>query len=394
MGWLVVWIVFFAVLICYVFMAWRAQRRDRWQGTAHHQMPIAFLSGGMAIRPNVLGHRVPDAYRYASAFFGVGLIDRAGVLETGFPSHIDDPIPTDFADVPAIDQLCAARAAALVAEARRIGKPLRLLWSGGIDSTCVAVSVLNVLGDDHGIFEVAYTKKSVAEYRKFNRLLKKRGVRRTLVRNVTEALTDDVLIVTGEHGDQIFGSMLAGDIEFDKLGLSWRVFMPSHIAEKIGKDGAAKVMAVLEPQVAACPIRCETVYEMLWWSNFSMKWNTVSHRIIATLSPEKRAAVSPFMRHFFRTDDFQRWSLANTDKKIRESWQSYKYPLKDIIFAFNGDKRYRDRKEKERSLRGFVSRWARRPLAMDANGTVYSQPSDTSLLPKDKRSSVVFSFGE
>jgi len=364
----------------------RELQKNRWTGTQPHPKSIAFLNAGLAIRPTVLGHDVPIGYRQACRFFGVGLIDRTGTLDHGFVPQIIDPVPNEFSNVPDMAHLCADRAAKIVAEARETDQSIRLLWSGGIDSTCVAAALLTALGDDTGLLEVAYSNESVAEYRKFFRMLKKRGIRLTKIKHVSEALTPDALIVTGEHGDQIFGSMLAENIPFPELQRPWREVMPGHIAAKIGEEGARDMLQWMQPQLSACPVPLVTTYDFLWWANFSMKWQTVSQRVLATLETAiERKAVAPLLRHFFRTEDFQRWALANPDQKIRNDWPSYKYALKDIIFDFNGDKRYRKNKIKERSLRGLTGRLARRAIAIDADGVMHSQPTDRSIIPRAER---------
>lgn len=371
----------------------RELKKHLWTGALPHPTPVLFLNGGMAIRPTVMGQAVPEGYRYACRFFGVGLIDRTGTLDHGFKPEIIDPIPSDLSDVPDMAQLCAQRAAELVRESRERDVPIRLLWSGGIDSTCVAVTLLTALGDDTNRLEVAYSKDSVSEYRKFYRLLKKRGIRLTEMEAVSEALDGTALIVTGEHGDQIFGSMLAANLPFPLLKAPWRDTMPAHIEQKIGAKGRDKMLSYLAPQIAACPVSIETTYDFLWWANFSMKWQTVSQRVLATLdTAERRTVVAPMLRHFFRTDDFQRWAMTNPDKKIRDDWPSYKYLLKDIIFEFNGDKRYRKHKIKERSLRGLTGRLARRAVAIDAAGVLYTEPLDRSIIPLGERWTAEFSY--
>ena len=379
-------VVALSLWLFHALIDWRELQKNLWSGTEPHPTPITFLNAGLAIRPTILGHDVPMGYRQACRFFGVGLIDRTGMLDQEFNPHILDPIPDDFSNVPDIAHLCAQRAHDIIGEAQREGLPLRLLWSGGIDSTCVAAALLTALGDKTDQLEIAYSQQSVAEYRKFFRMLKKRGIRLTKIKMVSEALTADALIVTGEHGDQIFGSMLAENIPFPLLQSPWRAVIPAHIAEKIGTDAAADMLRWMEPQLAACPIPLVTAYDFLWWANFSMKWQTVSQRILASLeTTEERRAVSPLLRHFFRTDEFQRWALANPDKKIKEDWASYKYPLKDIIFDFNGDKRYRKNKTKERSLRGLTGRLARRAIAIDADNVLHSQAVDRSILTRAER---------
>lgn len=370
----------------------RAAKEFLWTGDAPHPLPITFLNGGMATRPTVLGHTLPDGYRYACAFFGVGLIDRTGTLDHGFTPEILDPIPENFDTVPELPSLLDARAQALVVESRQTGLPLRLLWSGGIDSTCVAVALLQALGDDTGRLEIAYSRDSISENRKFHKLLASRDLAMTRIAHVSEALGGDALIVTGEHGDQLFGSMLAAHIAEPLLIASWEAVMPEHIEKKIGEEGARAMLDYLRPQIAACPLPVRSTYEFLWWANFSMKWQTVSQRVLATVDKPARLATQPCLRHFFRTDDFQRWALRNPDQKIGKTWKSYKYPLKDFIFEFDGNRRYRKHKTKERSLRGLTGQIARRSLAIDAEGTLFAQYRDRSILPLSRRVSMGVSY--
>lgn len=107
------------------------RRVGLWRGSEPHDEPLVFLNSKMAVRPTVLGHALPEGYRLACLYFGVGLIDRTMTLDHGFHYKVLDPISKDAADPGPIHALCAARARAIVDEARISGKTLRLLWSWG-----------------------------------------------------------------------------------------------------------------------------------------------------------------------------------------------------------------------------------------------------------------------
>ena len=53
---------------------------------------------------------------------------------------------------------------------------------------------------------------------------------------------------------------------------------------------------------------------------------------------------------FYATEDFRLWSMNNLDKKIKDTWETYKWVSKDVIYAYNGDAEYRDHKLKNGSL--------------------------------------------
>ena len=61
------------------------------------------------------------------------------------------------------------------------------------------------------------------------------------------------------------------------------------------------------------------------------------------------------MQHFFRTEPFQQWALANTPGRPVERWTDYKLPAKEYVRAFTGDERYFRQKIKEDSLRNVLS---------------------------------------
>ena len=356
---------------------------ERWKGDRPHPEPLVFLNGAMAIREDVLGHTTDPGYRWASGFFGLGLIDRTSSAPSGIPLSIQDPIPMDGRDPGPLDALCDARGAAIVAEARERDVAIRLLWSGGIDSTAAAVSLLRALDGETERLEIGYTGHSIAEYRAFYRDLKRRGIalRRTswLVRALRPTADDTALLVTGEHGDQIFGSMLAEDIPPASYHRPWQDVLPAMVRQRLGKQGARMALDWLEDVQQGCPIPADTAFDRLWWWNFALKWQTVTGRISAPLKNKTRASVEPRLRHFFRTDDFQRWALTNPDKRIRKKWASYKWPLKDYIFDHTGDEKYRKRKCKVRSLRNTLPvRY--RAYAIDEHGQRLTQKRPRGLV--------------
>src|SRR5207244_48154 len=96
------------------------------------------------------------------------------------------------------------------------------------------------------------------------------------------------------------------------------------------------------------------VNDHLWWINFSLKWQLVQLFSVAFAAKRNTAGITSeyLMSHhisFFDTDEFQLWSMNNADKKIKNTWKSYKYTCKDVIYEFTRDKAYRDNKVKRGS---------------------------------------------
>jgi hypothetical protein len=118
---------------------------------------------------------------------------------------------------------------------------------------------------------------------------------------------------------------------------------------------------LFEKLKATSPILITTNFLFLWWINFTCRWQGVSVRPIVKISDfclrtidKKLEYLDKNMICFYNTDNFQLWSLNNPDKRIKDSWSTYKYICKDIIYDFDKDEDYRDNKLKIGSLKNYA----------------------------------------
>lgn len=322
--------------------------------------PVEYLNATAAACSGYQGWPIADGYRYLVKFFGCALIDRTETLQPGFPYRVIDPIPAQRPGLPALDELCDARGAELLSESEREDRELRVLWSGGIDSTAALVALLRAAERSGGgdRIRVFLSAQSIEEHRWFFHRVIEPNLAYHRIETVSDALDPDSLIVTGEHGDQIFGSALAADYLKKKYRLRrvapqlfepWRDLLPVVFCRRLNFDEALEAEGFLLPQLAHSPVPLRTLFDVLWWINFSMKWQTVTLRL-PTYRPEHYRTLIGCMRHFFRHDDFQRWSLANHESKIGKKWKSYKMPLKRYINDYFDDPDYLKNKLKIGSL--------------------------------------------
>jgi len=303
--------------------------------------------------------------------------DRSGTLAS--PIKITAPtIP----DVGSFDGTFADTADLRAAGLWDENKKLSVFWSGGIDSTVALVGLLKTAAD-HRLSDltVYMNDASITEYPDFyNDYIKDKLTVSTIpsvvkptdrywAENVFQSSTvnqiaktlKNSLVVTGELGDQIFGSAgFANDIE--KIN--------STIDEVLIAAKLTGIRDEINALNAACPIPVNSVTTMMWFWNFALKWGEVRFRSLTAVTD---SADFNNVRHFFDTDDFQRWSIANDDLKIKDTIQSYKFTAKDYIHDFAKHDDYRDQKLKVGSLR---VRWGS-PLAIDSNNTII-RAGDTS----------------
>lgn len=347
--------MFFGFLAVFGYSAY-SHFLKQWYGLTPHQTPLIYLEARMAVRPTVLGHTTPEGYRLACLFFGAGLLDRTQTLDHGFPYKTFDPIPKLEPNIPTLANLCDQRASEIVQIARAQNKPIRLFWSGGIDSTAACVALLRALQDEPKRLEIIYSPQSRGEYKLFFKRYVKPHPLRKKISHVREALDDTALITTGEHGDQIFGSVKAANLSMETVRQPWQQTFPEILRQQLASAGRADaVLNYLQPQIEKCPVPLNTLFDLLWWLNFSLKWQAVSIRMLVLKEANDFGKLSQTTHHFFATPHFQQWAMANPDKRIKQDWQSYKWPLKDYILNFTGDTKYHQTKTKVPSLRRLIS---------------------------------------
>lgn len=239
---------------------------------------------------------------------------------------------------------CDERARALLA----LDRPRYLIsFSGGIDSTAMMVALLRTWStQDLKRVVVSLSHDSIDENPSFfrdhirhfrwvnslqtmNRLLKEPGS----------------LLVTGELGDQLFGSDLllpVTEIHGDSiLAEDYRDAFPKMLTAWSAPDAiSAKALAErFFPICDECPFPVRTLHDFVWWLNFSQKWSHVKYRFYEMTTVDMNLRYGQHLLHFYDTPEFQRWSLENHDLKIRGTMSSYKWTAKDYIHRFTKDPR-------------------------------------------------------
>lgn len=355
-----------------------------WDGARPYGLPIIHLDTAMAVRPTILGSQPTLGYRLSSLFFQTGLIDRNRVSRPGPNFQVLDPIPPVPAQsdsVPDFATLCSERARQIVGEARRQNAKINLMWSGGIDSTTACVAIMKELGTDTERLEIFETAVSRREYRHFSRKVLGRNFKRHRIKSAGDAFRGDGIVVSGEYGDQLFGSAKALDQALPRLQGPWQPGLLAMLQEQLGSEKRARAaFAFLGPAIEAAPVPINNLWTALWWLNFSMKWQAVGMRMFGATRDMSLAEYRRRTFHFFGTTDFQRWALAHAGEGLGRDLSTYKWPARDVIRAATGDEKYAATKEKEPSLRGLIKRpFKGAAVAFDTQGKLLMQPIDRSL---------------
>ncbi|MEM6879442.1 MAG: hypothetical protein AAF544_12830, partial [Bacteroidota bacterium] len=276
-------------------------------------MPIIFLNSHRAKSGSIDGGKLPPAYVLAARFFDCGIIDRTHQLDVGFDQLVIDEIPDFDPDFTrSFSEIAIQRAKSIWARADALDFDIQLLWSGGIDSTVALIALIETAGEGQlSRLRVLLSMDSINEYPLFFRKHILRKLNYKMIRPpVTEHLADRCIIVTGEHGDQLFGSdKLLPLIQNGLAEEPWRDLLPLLAAHKLGNSRDADLLVeYLQPLIAAAPTPLTSIFDLYWWLNLTIKWQQVSLRLPIFSFREEVKDLYERFEHFFRIPDFQKWA--------------------------------------------------------------------------------------
>lgn len=302
-------------------------------------------------------HKFSYFYRIYSN--GVMFLDRTGTIVSPIRTKSVFPMPKMQTTSKHFEETCHERAREILTKADMLGTPLYAFWSGGIDSTCMLVSLLkSATPEQKKNIVVVMSDNSIHENPNFfeNHI---RGKLRTEPGYMAPYLLLGTrnLVVNGEHNDQLFGSDMVAKL-IDRYG-GRIVHQPYNRSALFGlfdtmtkdPDMTNFYLDIFERLKGAAPMTLTTNHDILWWINFCLKWQLV-HLFVWIFASDRnvvnmnRDMLSTYYMPFYATDDFQLWSMNNLDKRIKDTWKSYKWVCKDIIYDYTKDAEYRDHKTK------------------------------------------------
>lgn len=257
----------------------------------------------------------------------------------------------------------------------RRGRPIFLLWSGGIDSTAAAVALLKHRESYDPPVYFVFNEHSVQEYPEFALRLYHSCFYCSDPADYRFAryLSSDGFITSGDCGDQLQGSRA-----FLDLGLKFstdyqRLFdippeklisnyesLPEPIREGFSlEDVYSRIVSALPYVIEQSPVNISSIFDLYWYFNFRFKYHSVRWKILTYLDG---SIWDPSLIHrynpFYNTPGFQHWSITNHftsgsailrgDKHLGNE-PSYKWALKEYIVKYTGDTSYR-LKRKESSM--------------------------------------------
>jgi hypothetical protein len=220
---------------------------------------------------------------------------------------------------------------------KQLDGDIYIMYSGGVDSTTAVTAFILTWSDEElQRVHILATTQSIAEFPEMWNLIveKFKGRISTSYKHV-EKICRKGHVITGEHGDQIFGSdVLRQVIKFhgeEGIHSDWQTHMPKVYNSMFGEETSKKFIEVYSQTTVACPFPIKSCFDWVWWYNFTNKWQHVKYRLLAYKPWEEPSKTFPNIHHFFDTPEWQRWSIDNHDKKIKDTFESYKHTAKKFI---------------------------------------------------------------
>ena len=342
--------------------------------------------------PSVLrdpeNHGIPGvrALSYFAVLFstpsGNTLIDRTHTIRTPIATRSLFPIPAFRHSTKTYEEICNERAMELLGRAAGANTPLYTFWSGGIDSTLVLVSLLkNATPEQKKNITVLMTDDSIAENPNFYKDHVYGKLRTDSSVMFPYLLGDPVLITNGEQNDQLFGlgviKVFVKMFGMESMHAPYEKGKLFAFFNDLAHDEAIANLYIdlFDRLMQSAPVSISTHFHYFWWINFALKWQETYLRMISATPRSKTKRItldylSTWYAPFYSTEDFQLWSMNNLDKRIKDTWKTYKWPAKEIIYHFTKDAEYRDNKTKSASLPNIMKQH-RRFIAIDEGMQFY-----------------------
>ncbi|SVA36450.1 uncharacterized protein METZ01_LOCUS89304 [marine metagenome] len=280
-----------------------------------------------------------------------------------------------------------------------------LLWSGGIDSTAVLVSLMKARKSKNQLI-VFYTSSSIEEYPWFYNEYKNEIKFELIDRSIWVGYwlewrlkyKNNYILLDGIPGDQLFTTArwVVGSNDSSLLANpKWhqhKIFKGSAKHAKrdwhdmlldnsftFGKNIYEKqlVIDMMDEHIDHNNIHISNAYHFFWWLIFCFGF----HKMTCNFAKHENTF---HFNHkgFYNHKLMQKWSMYVHHKNLlpMENISDHKLPFKDYIYKFTNDSNYKDNKEKKASTELWLNdAWEKKLNLLDNNNNYIRAVEETDL---------------
>lgn len=302
---------------------------------------------------------------YKTIGSAISLVDRSNFTNCPINYAIlkDSQFPFELYTSESYESIVNERCAELL----NLKQPLRILWSGGIDSTLILSSFLKN-------YDVSFLKNHIQVIMTYESIVENPTFYKKFVAPNFNIIGGEILpylisdnngpVITGEHNDQLFGS----DILRSFLALMGKETLNKKLSKDIIKDYYS-IRGLNDKEfeywyenivksAESVNIKLEVCSDFFWWFNFCFKWQSILLRI-HTMTPKLLAhnlknTINNVI-HFYCTKKFQQWSVSNPNFRHFDKINRYKFHAKELIYNLDKDNNYLLNKLKNPSLHNMLT---------------------------------------
>jgi hypothetical protein len=258
--------------------------------------------------------------------------DRSGALPHFLNINPMHPMPAyDPHFNKSFNEIAEQRAKDLVA----LDKPIKVCWSGGIDST-YALFMLSKYAKDPDQVTAFGSYISVIEsgdvFDKFINGKIRHNIK--VSPNVfTKQDNSDDIWVTGFQGNQLFGPTDNFFASTNPVHLFHHTLGTKEtIYESYEKHIDPNILEFLQPCIDRSPKKLETVNDVRWYCIFNLDWYNGLYDIKSEMNSDKMGNV----HHFFNTEDFQQWAITTNEPftKIKGNPNTHRWQMRERLADF------------------------------------------------------------
>jgi len=309
-------------------------------------------------------------------------IDRTGSCDMPFNfdvSRFEMPnltyVSTSFIDV------CSQRASEINTIAKKHNKQILIMYSGGVDSTCIVCSFILTFGAKYVQQHVTLmlNNDSIEENPQFYEKFIRGKIATIDSSNYNTSLQPDkYIIVNGDPGGALEGGGVLRTVLVDYNDTidtpNWKdqvskyhskLFVSSlYTGQNI--NYIDYFIDSIETSAATQQFQISNLFDCFWWYLINFKWIAMSLNIYKNcggLLLTHNHGIDYWFDHmipFFSTNEFTQWSFSNRHHmlNIRKTmpWPMYyKRAFKEVIYQVNHDEEYLNNKGKDARLRRAIN---------------------------------------
>jgi len=266
----------------------------------------------------------------------------------------------------------------------RSGKKFVIMYSGGIDSTVIVVSLLkNLSKEELENITIAASADSIIENPMFWKLILKNNLKilDSGKYKYDDLIESGLIPITADEGDSIFGTLIGLSLynNFDYyikdfspgtrsnlMDLKYRITDPEihfsrykdliikHLSLPHNETFGELLYEKYVHNINTASVPIHSLHDFFWWLIFNVKYlnSSVRGALYFNDRVDWKTAIYT-ITNWYNDSEYQKWSMVNNNngKKIRDTVISYKSVAKEYIFEYDKNPYYKNFKTKLESLR-------------------------------------------